>query len=192
MTDDTSSVREYQHGDPLRSIHWRSVARRGHLVVKEFDVHQRAGVTIAASVPDDPAAADAVASVACSLGIAAQKDGSEVRLLSAHAGEAHVLAARTRGQVLDWGARLAPAHPDMTGVLGPAMHSRSDMIVGVCAAEAAAAARIRALAGGREVLMILIGEPGTAPSSLHGAGIRVATVAPDEVESWFESGSIAS
>src|SRR5262249_27122745 len=30
------SLRDYQPGDPLRSIHWRSYAKRGEPVVKEF------------------------------------------------------------------------------------------------------------------------------------------------------------
>jgi uncharacterized protein (DUF58 family) len=30
-------VREYRPGDPLRRIHWRSTARRGELIVREFE-----------------------------------------------------------------------------------------------------------------------------------------------------------
>jgi uncharacterized protein (DUF58 family) len=30
-------VRNYVHGDSLRHVHWRSTARRGHLLVKEFE-----------------------------------------------------------------------------------------------------------------------------------------------------------
>jgi len=30
-------VREYSSGDPLRHVHWRSTARKGQLMVKEFD-----------------------------------------------------------------------------------------------------------------------------------------------------------
>ena len=36
---DFHGVREYREGDPLRRVHWRSSARRGHLVVVE---HERA------------------------------------------------------------------------------------------------------------------------------------------------------
>jgi uncharacterized protein (DUF58 family) len=34
---DYYGVREYQPGDPLRHVHWKSTARRGQLVVKEFE-----------------------------------------------------------------------------------------------------------------------------------------------------------
>ena len=37
-TTDAASVRDYLPGDSLRRIHWRSVARLGRWVVKEFDV----------------------------------------------------------------------------------------------------------------------------------------------------------
>lgn len=34
---DTRGIREYVHGDPIRHVHWRSSARMGKLMVKEFD-----------------------------------------------------------------------------------------------------------------------------------------------------------
>jgi uncharacterized protein (DUF58 family) len=37
VTPHASGVREYVHGDPLKRIHWPSTARRGKLMVKEFD-----------------------------------------------------------------------------------------------------------------------------------------------------------
>ena len=37
ITSHASSVREYAAGDPLRRIHWPTTARRGQLMVKEFD-----------------------------------------------------------------------------------------------------------------------------------------------------------
>lgn len=35
-SEEILSLREYRHGDPLRSIHWRSSAKYGRWVVKEF------------------------------------------------------------------------------------------------------------------------------------------------------------
>jgi uncharacterized protein (DUF58 family) len=34
---DLHSVRDYEHGDSLRRVHWRSTARRGQLMVKELE-----------------------------------------------------------------------------------------------------------------------------------------------------------
>ena len=38
VTPDSSSVREYAHGDSFRSIHWPYTARMNQLMVKEFDI----------------------------------------------------------------------------------------------------------------------------------------------------------
>lgn len=37
ITPHAAGVREYVTGDPMRSIHWQSTARRGRLIVKEFE-----------------------------------------------------------------------------------------------------------------------------------------------------------
>jgi len=37
---DVRGVRPYRPGDPIRTIHWRSSARRGELVVREYDTAQ--------------------------------------------------------------------------------------------------------------------------------------------------------
>ena len=40
------STREYRPGDPLRQIHWRSTARHGELVVKEFAEEDQPSLTV--------------------------------------------------------------------------------------------------------------------------------------------------
>ena len=39
--------REYQHGDPLRHIHWRNTARLGQFVVKEFEEPSQGSIAVA-------------------------------------------------------------------------------------------------------------------------------------------------
>jgi uncharacterized protein (DUF58 family) len=46
VTPNASGVREYVHGDPLNRIHWLSSARRGRLIVKEFELDPLADVWI--------------------------------------------------------------------------------------------------------------------------------------------------
>ena len=38
--------REYQYGDPLKYIHWRNTARRGHFMIKEFEQTSQGPVTV--------------------------------------------------------------------------------------------------------------------------------------------------
>ncbi len=46
VTPHASGVREYVHGDPLKRIHWASTARRGKLMVKEFEQDPQSEVWI--------------------------------------------------------------------------------------------------------------------------------------------------
>jgi len=46
ITPNASGVREYVTGDPLNRIHWLSTARRGRLIVKEFELDPLADVWI--------------------------------------------------------------------------------------------------------------------------------------------------
>lgn len=46
VTPHASGVREYVHGDALKRIHWRSTARRGRLMVKEFEQDPQSEVWI--------------------------------------------------------------------------------------------------------------------------------------------------
>jgi uncharacterized protein (DUF58 family) len=46
VTPNASGVREYSTGDPLNRIHWLSTARRGRLIVKEFELDPLADVWV--------------------------------------------------------------------------------------------------------------------------------------------------
>ena len=60
-------VRQYHPGDPLRRIHWRTTARRGELIVREFEPPgvQNLGIFLDPNPPERPAA-DQVARIAAS------------------------------------------------------------------------------------------------------------------------------
>jgi len=46
ITPNAAGIREYNTGDPLNRIHWLSTARRGRLIVKEFELDPLADVWI--------------------------------------------------------------------------------------------------------------------------------------------------
>lgn len=186
---DTSSVRDYVRGDPLRHVHWRSSARRGELMVREFDAEKRAEVTVAAQAPEDADTADAVATIACSLGLSFLASGA-VRLVAP--GEATV-RVRDRESLLDWGARLHATGASFTSALDVA-RSASAVVV-VCPSSTTGAERLRRLAGETSLLAVLVSdEPHDQhlATQLRAAGARVAVVPGSEVGRWFADGCAVS
>jgi len=74
-------VRAYQPGDPLRRIHWRTTARRGELIVREFEPPglQNLGIFLDPDPPEQ-AAADQVARIAASEAYDCLRAGGRVTL----------------------------------------------------------------------------------------------------------------
>jgi hypothetical protein len=160
----------------LRNIHWRSVAKRGELVVREFDHERRAETTILAAVPDDPDTADAIASIATSLALASLRDAGEVVL-----GRERV---RTSDAVLEWGARLAPDKPTR-----PADGLTSGVIC-VCPPDAPI---LQDLPPDVSLFVVLVGAGSDGRArALRASGATVATVEPGKEEAWFNAGCSAS
>ena len=74
-------VREYQRGDPLRRIHWRTSARRGELVVREFEPPGRRTLTVLLdAAPKTAAEADQAARLAASEAWDCLREGGRVTL----------------------------------------------------------------------------------------------------------------
>ena len=79
--DDLRGVRPWREGDAPKSIHWRSSARAGTLVVREDEARRRAPWTlVVAPDPRDPAALEADLEVAAALARAAVSRGRAARL----------------------------------------------------------------------------------------------------------------
>lgn len=89
--DDVSfhALREYVPGDDLRYVHWRSTARVGKLMIRQFEETRRSQVMIVVStLPADYADDDEFElgiSVAASLAVAALLDGKEVAVYTSDA-----------------------------------------------------------------------------------------------------------
>ena len=177
---DVSSVRDYRPGDPLRHVHWRSVARHGRMMVREFDDHRDADIVLGAEVTDDADIADVVARIACSLAVPLLRDG-EVGLVSA--GADRDLRAREPDTVLRWGAGLQPGVVD-----GDRLDTDARAVVIVCDATSPLARAATSVASRRPMTAVLVGADDDAARALRGAGARVALVGQGEVETWFAQG----
>ncbi len=99
-------VREYRAGDSLRRIHWRSSARRGELVVREYEppgVHTLAIVVDAA--PPTREVADQLARIAASEAWDCVREGGRVSI-------GDLQPTRDLWSVLEWLARY-PVSPSV-------------------------------------------------------------------------------
>ena len=144
-------VREYRPGDPLRRIHWRSSARHGELVVREYEPPgvQTLGI-FCDPAPASPEVADQIARLAASEAWDCIREGGRVVLWSPGAEPSRPGEGRSFWALLEWLARyptkstypLAGEVRERLRVAGwgscePAPTAVSDA-VGVCAAAAPA------------------------------------------------------
>lgn len=79
------NLREYQHGDDSRAIHWKTTARVSRLIVRETETEDLRQVTLAlpTAVPEDrsPECFEQAVSLTASLSAHFQQQGFAVRLL---------------------------------------------------------------------------------------------------------------
>lgn len=111
-------VRDYRPGDPPRSVHWRSTARAGHLVVREFEeeVASRVALVLAGADTGTPpdSAFEVLASAAASIAIYALQTGHPVDLIrSAPDDKVERIADPDRFGLLDWLARAEPIDAEL-------------------------------------------------------------------------------
>jgi uncharacterized protein (DUF58 family) len=103
---DLYGVREYRSGDPLRRIHWKTSARRGELVVREFEPP---GLKVLALLLDaEPAtqvAADQLARLAASEAWDCLRHGGRVHLWAPGLEPLAPWQGRSIWDVLEWLAR---------------------------------------------------------------------------------------
>ncbi|MDT0200342.1 DUF58 domain-containing protein [Nocardioides sp. AE5] len=120
------ALREYQPGDDRRAIHWRTTARVGRLMVRQFEETRRAHLLVIVPTHlDDHASADElelVISVAGSLARHAFSLERQVTLVTSGG----MLEARTAPMMLD---RLAELEPAAVRVPLPELAARAASVV---------------------------------------------------------------
>ena len=106
-----AGVREYRPGDQRRWVHWRTTARTGRLVVREYEEPSRSPVVLVVSGAGPGDEWEALVAAAASIGAFALTHGRSVHC----AGESRFggdLEGVTKLQLLDWCAGLdSPGTP---------------------------------------------------------------------------------
>ncbi len=178
---DVHSVREYEHGDSLRRVHWPSTARRGELMVKELEDSPREEVAVVLDGAPSPLF-DLQARVAGSLLRAQALRGRAALLVVTGFVEEH---AHVRSLAADWRVALdvlASVEPregrPLEAVLG-GMGS-PELVVVTASLGPRVVERLLQLAAARRRVALVLAQGRRAPEPtllrLQGAGVAVVTV----------------
>ncbi|MGH2788164.1 MAG: DUF58 domain-containing protein [Actinomycetota bacterium] len=159
-------VRDYRPGDPRRAVHWRSSARAGTLIVREFEDVAAPRPTLlihgadAGTPPDSPY--EAIVTAAASIARHLVRSGHDVHLVrTGPAGVQHLVDAPAP-EILEWLAGCKPEQSPLShAVAGALARSERDAVVvvltttsGTTPADLAGALDHIASAGGRPALVI--------------------------------------
>jgi uncharacterized protein (DUF58 family) len=183
-------TREYRSGDSLRQIHWRSTARTGQLVVKEFSDDEQQAFTVVLDLQADISIGQGKFSpfetairLAASLGYYATQQNIPFRLVGSS--PKWTPPARSLGwwAVLNYLAKVEnDGHEPLSKVLNQ-IPAATFVVVLISRPHETI---IKALSGlaqpSRQILAIFISPDGALPppaSSLPGANLAVKSVSPD-------------
>lgn len=133
VPDDLSfhAIREYQAGDSRRQVHWKSTAKTGQLMVRQYEETRRSGITIVLATREDefrdPDEFELAVSVAASLGVRGIRDGRDVECTISE--EIPEFAREVYGRVSSLPARTSTMLLDhLSGIEShPRMHTLSEV-----------------------------------------------------------------
>lgn len=132
------ALREYVPGDDRRHVHWRSSARTGTLMIRQYEETRRSHLAVALTLADadyaDPDELELAVSVAGSLGLQALREEREVAIVT----QTGTLRRSTGARLLDELTRVASApRPDRLVDLAatvPVHVPHASVVVLVCGA----------------------------------------------------------
>ncbi|UOE45413.1 DUF58 domain-containing protein [Agromyces larvae] len=103
------ALRQYEPGDPLRNVHWRSSARTGQLMVRQYEETRRSQLLLLLATDPaqfaDETEFELAVSIFASLGVQIVRDGTEIAAQT----ETLVVRTATVTSVLDDSSRIEAA-----------------------------------------------------------------------------------
>jgi uncharacterized protein (DUF58 family) len=123
--DEFMGVREFRPGDPLRAVHWRSTARAGNLIVREFEqeTSSRSALVLAGGDVGDgqDSAFERLVSAAASIGLFAITTGHPIHLVTMDGGAIDHLPDASQNGLLDALASVQPADVSLESLVEAAL-----------------------------------------------------------------------
>jgi uncharacterized protein (DUF58 family) len=184
---DLHSVRDYQHGEPLRLVHWPTTARRGSLSVRELEDTPREGTVVVLDCdptgvagPQGHSSFDEAVRATASIVRARAALGRVVTLVVASSADP---VLRVRGldasyaAALDGLAAAVPAGPALAATLSdPRLGAAraAELVVVTCNPHATALGRLQEARAGAVVAIDGPTYAGAAPSAAFSGLLRLA------------------
>jgi len=192
-------TREYREGDPVRNIHWRSWARRGEPVVKEYheEYFARIALVLDTFAPPKPSSSEqrsfeAAISVLASIADHYSRSEFVVDILAAGPEVYEVSAGRSLAyldNILDVLAGLEPCPDEPFATIGPALFDKLARITTVVAVlqdwDEARERFLREVKSLGTAVHVIVVHEGATTRPWSAAGREVGDVVhmtPDEVE----------
>jgi uncharacterized protein (DUF58 family) len=154
-----AGVRDYRPGDDPRHVHWRSTARRGHLVVTERGTGPAEALDLLVVGPSTAPDWEALVATAAATCQAAQRSGRTVTVAAwAGLGPGVPAPTATTVELLDWWAALDLAELPDPGALVRSRDGRGPLAVAVSAGAAEGwwqGVQAAAGAAGRDVVRLV-------------------------------------
>jgi uncharacterized protein (DUF58 family) len=173
LGDEFLTLREYEVGDDLRRVHWRSTARTGELMIRQNEARWRSRAAVALDVhPDRHDAESFEVAVEATASVVARLVRLQRRVeVASSAGELLGTGGDPRHDVIDRLATVGPdAHDQLAVVLeNLAAHRRVDLVVAVLGRVGPDVLHALGTLAGIDVVVVL-----TQPVALRGT--RAVTV----------------
>lgn len=176
------ALREYQSGDERRSIHWKSTAKTGRLMVRQYEQTRRSHLLVALSLATgdfaDEEEFELAVSAAGSLGVRAIRDARTVSVLTSSG----PLSTLTGTRLLDGlsGVELAGGVTDLRALSRQAAAGVAGLsVVFLLCGSSTPLAALRASAAGFPLgveVVAVICDPGARPGLRRAGGLSLVTI----------------
>jgi uncharacterized protein (DUF58 family) len=167
LGDEFVTLREYEVGDDLRRVHWRSTARTGELMIRQDEARWRSRAAVVLDVlpgAHDAASFEVAVEAAASVTARLARLRRRVELVTS-AGEVLGTGGDPRHDVIDTLATVGPDDRDRLTVVLEQLraHRRADLVVAILGRVAPDTMRALSTFGGIGVIVVLTQPAAVSP-----------------------------